>query len=327
MSLPTEMRAAVVSSFGGQIQIQNVPVPDVGPKEVLLRVHYADVAVWDPLEREGEFAEMYEQLHGRPPGFPLVLGGEGAGEVVAVGDGVSSPSLGERVWAGAFLNPKGGFYAEYAVVPAEQVGPVPGGLTLEQAAVLSGDGLTALRGLQDHLKVQRGESVAVFGASGGLGHFAVQLAQRLGARVLAVASGADGVERVRGLGIDTVIDGRREDIAAAARSFARDGLDAALLAAGGDAAEALLGCVRRGGRAAYPRGVLPEPRAPEGVDLHVYDGDPDADIIDRLNRLVAAGPFGVEIARTFDLEEVASAHEMLKTHYVGKLALRLPAAQ
>ena len=128
------------------------------------------------------------------------------------------------------------------------------------------DAITALRGLDDTLGLKPGESLMIFGASGGIGHLAVQLAKRMGARVLAVASGDDGVALARRLGADAVVDGHKDDVAAAAREFAPDGLDAALLTAGGEAAEKALTALREGGRVAYPNGVEPEPQARSGRD-------------------------------------------------------------
>src|SRR5207302_9547522 len=125
---------------------------------------------------------------------------------------------GDRVYALSLMNPKGGFYAEYVAVKAKDASPIPGNLTVEQAGVLPVDALTALCGLDDSLKLKAGESILIFGASGGIGHVAVQLAKRMGARVFAVASGADGASLVRRLGADEVVDGHKDDIAAAARS-------------------------------------------------------------------------------------------------------------
>jgi NADPH2:quinone reductase len=151
---------------------------------------------------------------------------------------------------------------------------------------------------------------------------AVQLAKRMGARVLGVASGGDGVELVEGLGADAAVDGRAGGVADAARRIAPGGLDAALLTAGGDAAAEVLSEVRRGGRAAYPNGVRPVPRGRSGVHVSGYNGDPDPGIIGRLDRLIESGPFEVHIARMFPLEEAADAHRALGDHYLGKLALR-----
>jgi NADPH:quinone reductase-like Zn-dependent oxidoreductase len=193
---------------------------------------------------------------------------------------------------------------------------------MEGAAVMGGVGITALRGLDDTLGLKPGESLMVFGASGGVGHLAVQLAKRLGARVFAVASGDDGVALARRLGAEAVVDGRKDDVLAAAREFAPAGLDAALLTAGGAVADKALGALREGGRVAWPNGVQPEPSAPPGARLSSFNGEPDADILGRLQRLIEQGPFQVHIARTFPLEQAAEAHRALGQHYLGKLALR-----
>src|SRR5206468_1123279 len=121
-------------------------------------------------------------------------------------------------------------------------------------------GLTALQGVDDTLKIRRGEAVAIHGASGGVGSPALQFAKMLGARVLATASGKDAIRFVRRLGADAAADGRHDDLAAAARRFAPDGLDAVLALAGGPALTRLLDAVKRGGRVAFPNGVDPAPR-------------------------------------------------------------------
>jgi NADPH:quinone reductase len=241
---------------------------------------------------------------------------------VAVGPEVVGVAPGDRVYAAAFLNPKGGFYAEYAAVDASLVSAPPDHLTTDQAGAMPGVAVTALRGLDDVLAVQAGERVAVVGAGGGIGHVAVQLAGRLGARVLAVASGPDGVALAEAVGADVAVDGRpvdvAVDVAAACRAFAAQGLDAVLLTAGGPVADAVVSCLRTDGegRAAHPTGVMPEPAATP------YNGEPDRDILDRLDKLIAAAPpFDVHVARTFPLGAAAAAHRALDEHHLGKLIL------
>jgi NADPH:quinone reductase-like Zn-dependent oxidoreductase len=144
----------------------------------------------------------------------------------------------------------------------------------------------------------------------------------MSARVLAVASGRDGVDFVKQLGADKVIDGHREDILKAAHEFAPKGLDAVLLTAGGKAAEQAIAGMREGGRAAYPNGV-DAPQARDGVKIMSYNGEPDPQTFAKLNELIDAGPFEVHIARTFKLEDAAKAQQALNEHYLGKLALSL----
>ncbi|MEM6393050.1 MAG: NADP-dependent oxidoreductase [Planctomycetota bacterium] len=322
------MRAAYLEAYGSvdRFQIGELPVPTAGPGEVLIQLTHADVAVWDLEEREGRLAEMAEQIHGRPPTFPLVPGSDGAGTVAAVGEGADPAWVGEPVYAGCFLNPKGGFYAEYAVVPEVNVSRTPAQLDQASASVLAGDGATAMTGLADVLKLQAGESILILGAGGGIGHLALQLAQRMGARTLAVASGADGVALTQRLGADRSIDGRRDDILAAARDFAPDGIDTVLLTAGGPAADQSLQTLRPDGRAAYPNGIESVPDAPTGIRLDSYDGDDSAGLLQQMNLLIELDTdpaFHVEIARTFPLEDVVEAHRMLEQHYLGKLVMRI----
>jgi NADPH:quinone reductase-like Zn-dependent oxidoreductase len=243
--------------------------------------------------------------------------------VEEVGGQVHNLKRGDRVYGINLMSPKGGFYAEYAVVKANNAARIPPALSTRDAGVLAVDGVTALDGLDKTLGLKAGESILILGASGGIGHLAVQLAKRMKARVLAVASGQDGVEFVKRLGADEVIDGHQDDILAAAHEFAPKGLDAALLTAGGKAAEQAIAALREGGRAAYPNGVEGVPQEGDGVKVMNYNGEPDPKTFARLNELIDHGPFEVHIARTFKLEEAADAQRALESHHLGKLALVL----
>ncbi|AKV02205.1 Bifunctional protein: zinc-containing alcohol dehydrogenase [Labilithrix luteola] len=315
------MRAIAIDHFGGveELKPRELSIPQLGPKDVLVRVECAGVGEWDPFEREGGFAKLF----GQEPCFPYILGSEGAGVIADVGSDVKGLSKGDRVYATGFLNPKGGFYAQYAAIDASLVSPIPANLSIEQGAVMSGVAVTALRGLDDVLALQPSESIIVFGASGGIGHIAVQLAKRMGARVLAVASGEDGIALAKRLGADGVVDGHRGDVLAAARDMAPDGLDAALLTAGGEAAERALAAVRYGGRVAYPLGVeLAHTRS--DLKVHGYEANPDHAILERLDALIEKGPFDVHVARTYDFADVGAAHRAIAEHHLGKFALRIP---
>ena len=315
------MRAVALDRFGGPetLKVQTVPVPEAGAGEILIHVECAGVGAWDPFEREGGFVEVLNL----EPRFPYVLGTDGAGTVAAVGKNVKEFKEGDRVYAAELGNPKGGFYAEYAVVKADNASLIPSDLKMDQAAVLPSDGLTALKGLEDVLDLQRDESVMIFGASGGIGHLAVQLAKRLGARVFAVASGEDGVGFVKRLGADAAVDGHSDNVLDVAREFAPDGIDAALVTAGGDATDRALSAIRPDGRVAYPNGVVPVPKAPEGVKIDAYDGEGGRDAIERLNELIEGGTFEVRVHRTFPLEQAAAAQAALEEHHLGKIALRV----
>ena len=108
------MRAVALDQFGGPeaLKIQDIPVPQIEADEVLIRVEAAGVGAWDPYEREGRFVEII----GIEPKFPYVLGTDGAGTIAAIGKDVSRFKEGDRVYAAALANPKGGFYAQYTAV-------------------------------------------------------------------------------------------------------------------------------------------------------------------------------------------------------------------
>jgi NADPH2:quinone reductase len=300
------------------LRLHVLPVPEVGPSEVLIAVHTAGVGGWDADMREGWWPE------GRRPRPPLVLGSDGSGRIAALGSRVRRFSRGEAVYAFSFANSKGGFYAEYVVVTAENVSRRPESLGLKEAGAIAATGLTALQGIDDVLHVKRGEAVVVHGASGGVGCLALQFAKMRGARVLASASGRDGIAFVRRLGADAAADGRRDDLRAAALEFAPGGVDAVLALSGGKPLTRLLEAVRRGGRLAYPNGVEPVPRKRRGLSVESYDAMPGVREFARLSRAVDAARLKVPVAASYSLGQVAKAHQRLgKGHVLGKLVLRV----
>ncbi|RLK12563.1 NADPH:quinone reductase-like Zn-dependent oxidoreductase [Micromonospora sp. M71_S20] len=315
-----QMTAVALDRFGGvdKLSSRRIPLPQVGDDDVLIRVEYAGVGSWDAGEREGN----YDGVFGVASTFPYILGWDAAGTVAAVGRNVTRFDVGERVYAATMPVPRGGSYAEYAVVEAEFVARVPDRLPTGQAGAMAWDALTALSGL-DLLGLRPDETLMVFGASGGIGHMAVQLARHSGIRVLAVASGDDGVALARRLGADDAVDGRRDDVLAAAFEFAPGGLDAALVTVGGEIAERSLRAVKKSGRIAWPNGVLPAPVTSPGATVSHYDGDRSRAATDRLNAIIEASSFEVHVARTFPLARVGDAHRALNDHYVGKLALKV----
>jgi NADPH2:quinone reductase len=306
------MRAVAIDRYGGvdTLALRSLLTPAVGPDEVLLRLEIVGLGAWDREEREGHYADYIGKT-----AFPYVLGWDGAGTIAAVGERVTRFSVGDRVYAVPFPKPNGGgLYAQYASVNADHVAHVPHGLSIEQAGAMGWDALTALAGM-DTLQVKEGEKVMVFGASGGVGHLALQLAKGRGARVFAVVSGSDGLALAKRLGADAVVDGRKEDVVAAARRFGP--IDAALFTAGGEIADRATAAVRDGGRIAFPNGVTPAPKARFAVQS--FDASRTAEAFASL----AASRFEVHVDRVYPLEQVADAHRALEKHYVGKLALRV----
>lgn len=310
--VPETMRAAAFNTGGGPevLSIHTLPVPKPKEGEVLIAVHAGAIAVWD--------ADIRRRASGRP-NSPMVLGGDGAGTVVAVGPDVHSLKVGDTVYG-----TNGRFYAEYTVAPADRLTHVPRGISLTEASILAISGLSALQGIDDVLRLKPRETVIIHGAAGGVGTLAVQLAKLRGAKVLATASNEDGIALLTRLGADAVVDGRTGDIAAAARSFAPQGVDAVLGLAGGDALEHCIDALRRDGqgRVAYLYGMEPLPKARFGIRMILYSFIPGTRELERLNKAVEAAKMRVPVAAEYSLADAAEAHKRLEAgHLLGKIAL------
>jgi NADPH:quinone reductase len=318
-AVPPTMQAAAIDHGGNAtaITVRTLPVPKPAADEVLIALQAAGVASWDVSLRERP--EMIKHN-----AFPLVLGTDGAGVIVALGSAVRGFKPGDRVYSYSWDNPQGGFYAEYVAVPAARVGHVPAALSLKEAGAIATTALTAVQGIDDALHIKKGETLIIHGAAGGVGTLAVQFAKLRGARVLATVSGEDEAAFVKGLGADAVVDGRHGDIAAAARAFAPGGVDALLVLAGGEAQAQCMAAVRAGGAAAYPSGVHPEPKARDGVTLARYDAIPGAQEFARLNSAIEAAHLRVPIAAEFPLADAAKAQQRLEAgHVQGKIVLNI----
>ena len=239
-SIPQVMQAVTYATFGSPdvLATRDVAVPEPGTGEVLVRVRAAATNPWDWHFMRG--LPYIARINGagvRRPKHP-VLGGDIAGEVVAVGAGSTRFAVGDRVYG--FIE-FGGF-AEYAAAPESLLASMPANLTFEQAAAVPLAATTALQGLRNVGGIQAGDRVLVIGASGGVGTFAVQLAKRFGAHVTAVASGRNAA-LVRAIGADAVVDYTREDVTAGAERF-----DLVLQLAGTASASALRRILAPGGR-------------------------------------------------------------------------------
>jgi NADPH:quinone reductase len=318
-SMKTKMKAAAIGRFGppSTLKVREVPVPEPGPSEVLVALRSASVGPWDIAIREGEWRRP-----GRA-GFPLVPGVDGAGIVVAKGARVRRFRLGDRVYGYEFGNPKGGFYAEYVAVNAKHVARVPHVLKFLEAGAAATTGLTALQGI-DALDLRPRETLLIFGASGGVGTVAVQIARSRGVRVIATASGNAASALVRKLGATAVIDARRKDAIERMTATAPDGFDAVLAFAGGETLERCLDLLRAGARVAHPNGIEPAPRNRSGIKLTRYDAEADPKEFARLNRIVNAARVRIPIAKVFSLEQAAAAHRRLaRGHIPGRMVLQI----
>ena len=196
------MRAIVVEQFGSpeSLRLGDAPAPAAGPGEVLVEIHAAPVNYVDMLVVAGTYQFR--------PSLPFIPGKSPTGVVAAVGAGVSSLAVGDRVLATA----EDGGYAEMVAVDAEQCHPLPVGLDFADAAAMSVVYDTSWVALRSRARLARGETVLVLGAAGGVGHASVQLARAMGARVIAGISRPERAAAALAAGADAVVDLARADL-------------------------------------------------------------------------------------------------------------------
>jgi NADPH:quinone reductase-like Zn-dependent oxidoreductase len=188
------------AEYGGPelLALMERPQPSPGPGQLLIQVCASSVNPADWRIRSGQFKR------GLRLRLPFVPGNDLSGRVIQTGAGVADFRVGEHVFAMTPLK-FGGGCAEFAAVDAKYAAQAPSALTLEDAAAIPLAGLTALQGLRDHGRLRAGQRLLVVGASGGVGHFGVQIGKALGAHVTGLC-GARSFEFVRGLGADEVLD-------------------------------------------------------------------------------------------------------------------------
>jgi NADPH:quinone reductase-like Zn-dependent oxidoreductase len=288
------MRAAGVARIGAAVEPLELPEP-ARPRagQVLVEARACGVGNWDEIVRTGGW-----DTGARPP---MALGVEAAGLVTAVGAGVGHLRPGDAVTTHAI---PAGTWAERFIAAADQVSLVPAGVPMAAAAALPVPALTADQALAA-VAVQPGETVLVHGAGGVTGGLLVQLAARLGARVIATASGASAA-RVRAMGAAEVLDYREPGWPERARGLAGAGagVDAAVNAARAGAADAVR-AVRDGGR--LPTITSDVPPAGRGIGLAGIVVGPDGARLGALVALLAQGAITVATLPGFGFEGAAAA--------------------
>jgi NADPH:quinone reductase len=312
-ALPETMKAAVVETAGppGALHIKDVPVPGLTRNHVIIALEYAGLGVWDAAQRAGSWGPV-------KPG--TILGADGSGTIAAVAADVSNFKVGDRVYSYSYGNPSGGFHAEYVSVPAERVAHVPTQLEMSVAGAMPCVALTALSGLE-LLKVNSGQKLLVFGASGGVGSLAVWLANVAGATVVGTAQ-PDAQEYVRSLGAAHTINPNSSQRETLLKRIVPAGFDAALVAANGDVLPAFLSHLKAGAPFAYPNGVEPKPHF-SGHPGSSFDGAMSHEAFARLNAAIGSRTIPLRI-KAFPLKDVVEAHRRIEQgHILGKIVLRI----
>lgn len=300
------VRAVGVVEFGGpdQLEVLELPVPDVGPGQVRIAVRAAAVNPTDTLLRSGG---RRDRLQGAPP--PHVPGMDAAGVLEEIGPECATDLVvGHRVMAIVVPHGAHGAYAEQIVVPAESVARMPAGASFAAAATLPMNGLTARRAL-DLLALEPGQSLAVTGAAGAVGGYAIELAKADRLRVIADAKAADH-ELVQELGADLVLP-RGPGFAERLRRVVETGVDGLIDAALLD--HEAVPAVADGGRVATLRGYSGlDERGITFCPVWVREEARSQAKLDRLRQQVEDGQLTLRVARTFPAARAAEAHRLLE---------------
>lgn len=310
------MRAAFIRATGpaDSIEIGDLPKPEPGANQVRVRVQAAAVNPVDTYVRSGMIA--------MPLPNPFVLGCDMAGVVDAVGPEVRGVREGDRVWCtNQGLLGRQGTFAEYVVVDACWLYPLPDGVDAAAAAACALVGVTAHLGLFREAKLRVGETLLVIGGTGGVGSMVVQMAKAAGATVIATAGGAEKSQRARQLGADYVIDYHAESIVGRGKELAPLGVNVFWETRREPDFDAAVDLMAERGRMVLMAGRDARPAFPvgpfyvKGCSLHgfvMFKGSPDELRLaaDDINTWLAEGKLQPQIAVRLPLEQVAEAHRL-----------------
>src|SRR5574340_1472145 len=331
MPLPTVMRAIAVERPGGPdaMRVAEAPLPQLRAGEVLIEVAWAGVNRPDSLQRAGSYPP--------PPDASPILGLEVAGRVVAAGEGVASPRVGDAVCA---LVPGGG-YAEYCTTPAGWCLPVPHWLSQEEAASLPENYFTVWNNVFDRAHLTRGETFLVHGGTSGIGLAAIQLAKAFGATVIATAGSPEKTAFCRSAGAEHAIDYRQLDFQAEVKRITGGrGVDVILDMVGGDYIEKNLKCLALEGRLvliAFLKGsrvecdwrfIMLKRLTVTGSTLRASPATRKAELARALREyvwpLIERGTVKTFIHARFELADAPRAHALMESSaHIGKIMLHV----
>jgi NADPH:quinone reductase-like Zn-dependent oxidoreductase len=304
------MRAARFHEYGGPevLQVEEVDQPTPGPGQVQVEVHAGSINPWD--------AKLKQGVTGMPLQLPVTAGGDLEGTVTALGDGVTSLEVGDRVYGQAQVAAgNSGAFAEYAVTKADQVAPAPHNVDDVTAGALPLVAVSAWTALTEQLELKSGDRLLVLGGGGAIGSIAVQIAKHVGAYVAATASAAD-LDYVQGLGADEVFDYKTPGLEHKLHDFD------ALFDASGQPKYPSLDVLKRGGRASSMLAKADEATAKSlGVTASTMSTQVKRPALDAVRRLVEDGVVAIRIARTFPLDQISDAFAAFEKGARGKVVV------
>ena len=309
------MKAAQIDSYGDAsvMRINEIEKPTVTDSKVEVEVHAASLNPFDSSVRSGY---MQENI---PLQLPVTLGGDIAGVVVEVGEGVNNVVVGDRVYGQAnVVAGNSGAFAEYAVTAATQVAKLPKNLDYNQAASLPLVGVSALQAVKQHIDLQPNQKIFIHGGAGGIGSLAIQIAKHIGAYVATTASGHD-IDYVKQLGADEVIDYKSQDF-----SELLNGYDAAFDTTPGNEVNKILIILKQGGIVVSMLAHANEAEAAKfGVRAVTQSTKVTTGALDELTQLVESDAVVPNIGKVFKLAEIKEAFVARESGVRGKVVLEI----
>lgn len=308
------MKAARIYDYGdvSAIKVEEINKPSAGDGQVLVEVHASSINPFDVKLRAG-LAPMIKS-------FPFTLGGDVAGVVTELGNGVTALAVGDKVYGqAAGVAGNSGALAEFAATSADQLAKMPSKLDFKQAASLPLVAVSAWQALVEHIKLQSGQKIFIHGGAGGIGSIAIQIAKHMGAYVATTATN-DGVDFVKSLGADEVIDYKKQDFAEALKDF-----DAAFDTVGGEDFNKAIGVLKSGGVGVSMTAQADEAKVKQqGVTAITQATQVKTHKLEEVAKLVDSGAIKPQVAEVYGLDKVQDAFEAYESGLVkGKVVVEI----
>lgn len=307
------MKAAVIKEYGAQVEIIDVPRPELLADSVLIEVHASSVNPVDGIVQAGYLKEMM------PITFPFTMGFDVSGVVLEVGDQVSKLKIGDEV----FSRPNGiqaGTFAEFAVIKEEELALKPLNISHQEAASIPLVGLTAFQAMVTKANLQKGQKILIHAGSGGVGTLAIQIAKHLGAYVATTTSGSN-TEMVKNLGADIVIDYKTQNFEDEIKDY-----DVVFDMMGGDIMNRSFKVLKKGGCLVSIKSFEDSKGLAKqyGIKFESFFMWPSGEMLAQLAKLISDGALKPVIDRTFSFDQLKEAYDYLNTGRAkGKIVIEV----
>ena len=307
------MKAAVIKDYGAQVEILEVPRPQLLADSVLIEVHASSVNPVDGIVQAGYLKEMM------PITFPFTMGFDVSGVVLEVGEQVSKFKIGDEV----FSRPNGmqaGTIAEFSVIKEEELALKPSNISHQEAASIPLVGLTAFQAMVSKANLQKGQKILIHAGSGGVGTLAIQIAKHLGAFVATTTSGSN-TEMVKNLGADIVIDYKTQNFEDEIKDY-----DVVFDMMGGDIMNRSFKVLKKGGCLVSIKSFEDSKGLAKqyGLKFESFFMWPSGEMLRQLAQLISDGALKPVIDRTFSIDQLKEAYDYLNTGRAkGKIVIEV----